>query len=59
MILDTEPQVVPMTLALEWAAAHREQGRQRYDGAFLLGALVELLGSPGRNQPPAAPDPTC
>lgn len=56
MVLDTEPHVIPMTLALEWAAEHGEEGRRRYDGAFLLGALVELLGAPGRNQ---APDPSC
>jgi Fe-S-cluster containining protein len=47
MILGGEPTVIPMTLALEWAMANREAGRERYDAAALLTALVELLSTRG------------
>lgn len=39
-------QAIPMTLALEWASAHRDAGRERYDAAQLMGALFSLLGGP-------------
>jgi Fe-S-cluster containining protein len=43
MVMNTEPQVIPMTLALEWAAERKEEGLTRYDGTALLAALVDLL----------------
>ena len=47
-LLGTEPEVIPMTMALEWAAAHREQGQRRWEGRLLLEGLVEELGrAPG------------
>ena len=52
MVLGGDPQTVPMTLALDWAAANREAGARRYDAALLLTALVEFLGS---GKPAAAP----
>lgn len=44
LVLGGEPKVVPMTLALEWAMANREAGRERYDAAALMAALVGFLG---------------
>lgn len=52
MILGGEPQVIPLTLALEWAIANREAGRERYDAAALWSALAGFLGSSGAD--PAA-----
>ncbi len=52
LVLGKEPQVIPMTLALEWAAAHKEEGQRRYDGSFLLGSLIELLKSPSAKNVP-------
>ena len=46
MVMGGEPQAIPMTLALEWATAHRDAGRERYDAAQLMGALFSLLGAP-------------
>jgi Fe-S-cluster containining protein len=46
MVMETDPQVIPMTLALEWAMAHRTEGQRRFDGTFLLTSLVELLNKP-------------
>ena len=47
-LLGTEPEVIPMTMALEWAAAHREQGQRRWEARLLLEGLVEELGrAPG------------
>ncbi len=43
LVLGGEPQVIPMTLALDWALEHREEGQQRFDAAFLLGSLVDLM----------------
>lgn len=46
MVMGGEPQAIPMTLALEWASAHRDAGRERYDAAQLMGSLFSLLGGP-------------
>ena len=46
-LLGKEPEVIPMTLALEWAAAHREDGRRTFDGRTLIEGLVAEL-SPRR-----------
>ncbi len=44
MVMGGEPQAIPMTLALEWAAANREAGQTRYDAGQLMGTLFDLLG---------------
>jgi Fe-S-cluster containining protein len=46
-LLGTEPEVVPMTLALEWAEAHRADGLRTFDGRTLIEGLVAEL-SPAR-----------
>lgn len=43
-LLDREPEVVPLPLALDWAEAHREEGLRRWDGRRLLEMLAEDLG---------------
>lgn len=43
LALGGEPRVMPMTLALEWAVANREAGREKYDAGALLAALVGFL----------------
>jgi Fe-S-cluster containining protein len=58
LALGGEPRVIPMTLALEWAMANREAGRERYDAAQLLAALVGFMGAdesdgPDGSAPPA------
>lgn len=55
--LGTEPKVIPMTLALEWAAANREAGSVRHDASGLMAALAEILVECAR--PPAESEPTC
>ena len=42
-LLEREPEVVPLTLALEWAEAHREDGARTWDARFLLEGLVAEL----------------
>lgn len=52
LVLGGEPRVIPMTLALEWAMENRDAGRERYDAAMLMAALVDFLGSPdAKNKP--------
>ncbi len=51
LVLEAQPQVIPMTLALAWANDHHEEGQRRYDGGFLLTALVECLSNPGPQRP--------
>ena len=52
LVLGGDPQSIPMTLALDWAEANREEGAKRYDASLLLTALVDFLGS---GKPPTAP----
>ena len=47
MVMGGEPRAIPMTLALEWAAANRDAGRKRYDPAQLMGTLFDLLTAAG------------
>ena len=54
MIMGTEPQVIPMTLALQWAAEKKEEGKQKYDAMLLFTALVEILSAPKQNN--SSPD---
>jgi Fe-S-cluster containining protein len=43
-LLDKEAEVIPMTLALEWAEAHREDGRRTWDARTLIEGLAAELG---------------
>jgi len=49
-VLGGEPTAVPLTLALDWAAAHREEGRQSFDALLLMesffGILAAAVGKP-------------
>lgn len=47
-LLGKEPEVVPMTLALEWAEAHRADGQRAWDGRTLIEGLVAELSSSRR-----------
>jgi Fe-S-cluster containining protein len=47
IVLETEPEVIPLTLALEWAAEHKAEGQRRYDGGLLLTTLVGLMDTTG------------
>lgn len=42
-LLGTEPEVIPMTLALEWAEAHRADGLRTFDGRALIEGIVAEL----------------
>lgn len=44
-LLGKEAEVVPMTLSLEWAEAHREDGRRTWPARELIEGLVADLGS--------------
>jgi Fe-S-cluster containining protein len=44
LFLGGEPHVIPMTLALEWAMENREAGRERFEAATLMTALIGFLG---------------
>lgn len=43
-LLGSEPVVIPMVMALDWAAAHAEEGQRRWDARQLIGMLLEELG---------------
>ena len=45
LMLDSEPQVIPLTLALRWAEEHHALGQQRYDASSLMRAFFGLMGS--------------
>jgi Fe-S-cluster containining protein len=42
-LLGREPEVVPLTVALEWAVEHAEEGRRTWDAQLLLEGLVAEL----------------
>ena len=44
-LLGTEPEVVPMTLALEWAEQHRDEGRRTWSARTLIEGLVAELSA--------------
>jgi Fe-S-cluster containining protein len=50
-VLGGEPTTIPLTLALDWAAAHREQGRQRFDALLLMSAFFEILAAAAGKAP--------
>jgi Fe-S-cluster containining protein len=43
LFLDGEPQNMPMTLSLEWALEHKEEGQRRFDAVELMTALLQLM----------------
>jgi Fe-S-cluster containining protein len=52
-LLGSEPEVIPLALALEWAAAHREQGLRTWPARSLVEALVaEIAALPGATAQP-------
>ncbi len=55
LVMGGDPRTIPMTLALEWAAANRDEGVKRYDPTLLLTALVEFLGSSRPAEPSIGP----
>jgi Fe-S-cluster containining protein len=42
-LLGRDPEVVPLTLALDWAKDHEEEGRRTWDPRFLFESLVAEL----------------
>lgn len=47
-LLGSEPEVIPLALSLEWAAAHREEGLRTWQARTLVEALVaEIAALPG------------
>jgi Fe-S-cluster containining protein len=55
-LFDTEPVVIPMVLALDWAEAHAEEGRRRWDVSRLMEMLVQELGRPRQGALEPEPD---
>ncbi|MGA2260849.1 MAG: YkgJ family cysteine cluster protein [Acidobacteriota bacterium] len=52
-LLGSEPEVIPLALALEWAAAHREEGLRTWQARTLVEALVaEIAALPGATAEP-------
>lgn len=49
-LLGREPEVVPLTMALEWAEAHAEEGRRTWDARTLLEGLVAELSPKAKEQ---------
>jgi Fe-S-cluster containining protein len=47
--LGGEPTTVP--LALDWAAAHRDEGAQRFDAEQLLGTFFDILAAAAAERP--------
>ncbi len=45
-LLGREPEVIPLTTALDWAAAHAEEGRSTWDARLLMEGLVAELSPP-------------
>ncbi len=43
IVMGGEPQVIPLTLALNWAAENQDLGRQTFEAKYLLETLVELM----------------
>jgi Fe-S-cluster containining protein len=42
-LLGGEPTIFPLTLAVNWAEAHEEEGLRRFDGFMLVNMLLEEL----------------
>ncbi len=44
-LLQREPEVVPLTLALEWAEEHRDDGQRTWGARFLIESLIGELSA--------------
>jgi Fe-S-cluster containining protein len=44
-LLDCDPEVVPLSLALGWSEQHRDEGRLTWDPRFLIESLVAELSA--------------
>jgi Fe-S-cluster containining protein len=44
-LLGADPEVVPLTLALKWAAAHRDDGQRTWDARLLFEGLIAELSA--------------
>lgn len=56
-VLGGEPSAIPLALALDWAAAHRDEGARRFDALQLMGAFFDILGAATATPPPDGNDP--
>lgn len=45
ILMDEEPQLIPMPLALEWAEGHPEWDQKRFDAATLYSTLFDIVKS--------------
>lgn len=52
MVMGGEPQVIPLSLALDWAETNREAGRRRYDPAALMAAMFHFMSPPDEDVSP-------
>ena len=43
-LLGRAPEVIPLTRALDWAAAHSEDGARTWDARTLIEGLLRELG---------------
>lgn len=43
ILMDEEPQLIPMPLALDWAEAHAEWNAKRFDAALLYSGLFDVV----------------
>jgi Fe-S-cluster containining protein len=43
--LGGEPTAIPLALALDWAAAHREEGSRGFDALQLMGSFFDILSA--------------
>lgn len=43
ILMEEEPQLIPMPLALEWAEEHAEWNHKRYDAALLYSGLFDVV----------------
>jgi hypothetical protein len=46
MVMGGEPQVIPLSLALDWAETNLEAGSRRYDPAALMSAMFQFMSPP-------------
>jgi Fe-S-cluster containining protein len=54
-VLGGEPTTVPLTLALDWAAAHRQEGALRFDALQLMGSFFDILAAAARKADAGGP----
>lgn len=57
LFLDNEPERLPMTLALEWALEHKEEGRRRFDAVEMMTTLLQLMFPESEDEAPGGAPP--